>query len=174
MNGIYPGRMLPAFGCLSMAITLLIACLMPYFLINAMLAALERLHLTPSLALLTLLAIIFGSMINIPVRRIEREREQLVDVAGVFVLGGLVPSLRRERRDTIIAVNLGGCMIPLALTAWELIHLMSGGGWPLVTALLVSAANVGVCYRVAMPVPGVGIAMPGFVSPLVTVGLSWL
>src|SRR5208282_598145 len=36
------------------------------------------------------------------------------------------------------------------------------------------AANVAVCYSVAQPVEGVGIAMPGFAAPLAAVGLTWL
>jgi uncharacterized membrane protein len=60
------------------------------------------------------------------------------------------------------------------LVLWEMLHLAGIGGWPLLAMPLVAAGNVAVCYRIAIPVPNVGIAMPGFVSPLVTVGLSWL
>jgi uncharacterized membrane protein len=166
--------LLPSIGCLTLALAMLALCLMPFFLVDVMLAALERLHLTPQLAVLTLTGIVLGSLVNIPVYRIERDEEQLIDVAAVFGVGRWIPYFRRVRRDTIIAVNLGGCVIPSALAAWEVLHMIRVGGWPLIALAIVATANVATCYRVAWPVPGVGIAMPGFISPLVTVGLSWL
>jgi uncharacterized membrane protein len=36
------------------------------------------------------------------------------------------------------------------------------------------AANVYICYRAARPVRGVGIAMPGLLAPLVSIGMTWL
>jgi uncharacterized membrane protein len=161
-------------GCLTLALAMFALCLTPFFLVDVMLAALERLHLTPQLAVLMLTGIVLGSLVNIPVYRIERDEEQIIDVAAAFGVGRWIPYFRRVRRDTIIAVNLGGCVIRSALAAWEVLHILRVGGWPLAVLAIVATANVAACYRVAWPVPGVGIAMPGFISPVVTVGLSWL
>ena len=35
-------------------------------------------------------------------------------------------------------------------------------------------ANIMVCYLMARPVPGIGILMPAFISPLVAVGVTWI
>jgi uncharacterized membrane protein len=68
---------------------------------------------------------------------------------------------QRVRRDTIIAVNVGGCLIPVALAIYETAHLAMAGRQALFGLLLAVVINTGVCYWMAEPVEGVGIAMPG-------------
>ncbi len=87
---------------------------------------------------------------------------------------GWEPRLRRLRRYSLIAVNLGGCVIPVLLATWEAAHLLQEGGRPVVALCVAVAVNVGVCYLIAWPVEGVGIVMPGFASPAVAIGLTWL
>jgi uncharacterized membrane protein len=42
-------------------------------------------------------------------------------------------------------------------------------------ALVIAAlADSYICYRLARPVPGMGILLPGFAAALVTIGMSWL
>ena len=73
----------------------------------------------------------------------------------------------RARRETIIAVNVGGCVIPTLVAIYELGYIVAVGA-PVLSALLVACtANTLACYAVAEPVKGVGIVMPGFVSPLI-------
>ena len=158
MNNRYgnPGFAWPLFGCFGMALSLLFLCLMPFLLVDAMRAAMERLHLHPAAALLAVIGIFVGGLFNIPVYHIEGVEEQPVDVIGPFGFGEWMPTWHRVRRDTIVAVNVGGSLIPLALVIWEVSHLLRLGG-PVVAALTVTvAANVFVCYRVARPVRGVG------------------
>jgi uncharacterized membrane protein len=164
----------PLVGCLGMALSLLFLCLMPFILVDAMRAAMERLHLHPAPALLAVVGIFVGGLINIPLYRIERVEEQPVDIFGPFGFGEWVPCLRRVRRDTLVAVNLGGCLIPLALVAWEVLHLLRLGSSIAAATGITVAANVVVCYRASRPVRGVGIAMPGLISPLVSIGMTWL
>jgi uncharacterized membrane protein len=78
------------------------------------------------------------------------------------------------RRDTVIAINVGGCVIPLLLAVRQVLTISEAGGWPMQALLLVVLGNIAACYLVARPVQGVGIAMPGLVSPLAAVGLTWL
>ena len=176
MNNRYgsPGFAWPLLGCFGMALSLLFLCLMPFLLVDAMRAAMERLHLHPAAALLAVIGIFVGGLFNIPVYRIERMEDQPVDVIGPFGFGEWMPTWHRVRRDTIVAVNVGGCLIPLALVIWEVPHLLRLGG-PVAAALTVTvAANVFVCYRAARPVRGVGIAMPGLIAPVVSIGMTWL
>ncbi len=75
---------------------------------------------------------------------------------------------------TIVAVNVGGCLIPagLAFVEWALVlAAQPEARWALVGAVV---TNVVVCYFVAEPVPGVGIAMPAFTSPTVSVLVTWV
>lgn len=166
---------LPTVGCLSIFIALLLLLLMPLILVDLMSTALERLHLSRQVAALAVFAIIFGGLVNIPVYRLSRTEEQLVDLFGVYGYWGWFPRLQRIRRETIIAVNLGGCVVPLLLAAWQVIQMTrinAANPWMLMT--LIAAASIFVCYRVARPVEGIGIMMPGFAAPLTCVGLTWL
>lgn len=165
---------LPLLGCLTMASLLMLLCLLPVFLVDVMHAALERLHLSPLGATLAVLGILVGSLINLPVYRIDRLAQQPDYTFGAFGVGMFSPQLRWVRMQTVIAVNVGGCVVPTLLAAHQMMYLTSAGGRTQGLMLLVTAANIFVCYRVARPVPGVGIMMPGLISPLISVGLTWL
>jgi uncharacterized membrane protein len=74
---------------------------------------------------------------------------------------------QRLRQDTVIAVNVGGCLIPVALAVYETAHLMTAGGRPFSGLLLAIFINTMVCYWMAKPIKGIGIAMPGLYPPLI-------
>lgn len=167
-------RYLQTMGCLGTALVLLLFCLLPILFLQAMEAALDKLHLHPAVAVLTIVGILAGSVINIPVWRIQRQEEQIVEMVAVLGPWGWMPRSRRIRRDTVITLNVGGCIVPTALAAWETLHVMRHSGWPLTALVLTVAANVTVCYLVARPVQGVGIMMPGLLSPVTSVGVAWL
>ena len=164
----------PTLGCLSMAAALVFLILLPLVLVDTMQTAMEKLHLNPTAAFVAIVGILAGSLINLPIYRVRREEEQLVELAAVLGFWGWTPRFRRVRRDSIIMVNVGGCVIPLALAAWQVVHLVGTGGYPLVVLALAAAANIVVCYLVATPVEGVGIAMPGLVAPAAALGVTWL
>lgn len=164
----------PLLGCATVVLVMLFILLLPLVLVDLMQSALQRLHLTPPAALLTVMGIFIGSLVNIPVYRIQRDEWQPVDVWGPVWLGPFSQQFRRVRQETIIAVNVGGCVIPCLLVLWELQHIAPLGSGVLARTLAATAVNVLACYLVARPVPGIGIMMPGFVSPLVAVSGSWI
>jgi uncharacterized membrane protein len=88
-----------------------------------MATSLVKLHLSPEAALLLIMAMIVGGVVNIPVKRIAHERVVPVHPLAIFGLGGLWPEMRRERRETIITVNFGGCVVPTGLALYELLQL---------------------------------------------------
>ena len=62
----------------------------------------------------------------------------------------------------------------MVLAMWQVRHVWEAGGWPL-TALVISVlADVAVCYRLARPVPGLGILLPGFAAAVIAIATSWL
>lgn len=160
---------MPAFVILAALLLLILA---PLLFAQLMAAGLGKLGLDPGAAATLVMAIIVGGFINIPIRRIVHEDAVDVHPFAIFGLSGLMPRLRRVQRETVIAVNVGGCVIPVALTVYELAHIAALGGGALVAAILATAANCGLCYYVARPVPGVGITMPGLVSPLAAAVLA--
>jgi uncharacterized membrane protein len=97
----------------------------------------------------------------------------LSDPLAVFGLSGWWPSLQRIRRETIIAVNVGGCLIPVALAIYETAHLAMTGRQALFGLAVAVLINTGVCFWMAQPVEGVGIAMPGL-FPAIVASLSAL
>lgn len=152
-------------GCLA-ALMLFFLFVLPFFYAQVMVTAMERLGLPPGLGLFLLLGIILGGMVNIPVKRVPQEREVPVHLFHLFGLSRFFP-VRRFRTYTIVAVNLGGCIIPCLIAFLQLGRIASQGPFTLLATLLVTGINVGVCYRLARPVPGLGITMPALIPPLV-------
>jgi uncharacterized membrane protein len=135
--------------------------------------ALLELQIDSRTATLVVAGILFGSLINIPVRRIERDEMVPVDPLAVFGLGGWWPEMARQRAETVVAVNMGGCVIPATLAAYEVLQLTRTDA--LLALVGATLLNVVVCYRLARPVPGVGILMPGLAPPLVAaLSALWL
>ena len=65
---------------------------------------------------------------------------------------------------TVVAINVGGCLVPLAFSVYLLRHNPLLSLWAVIgTVALVSM----VCRLASRPVPGVGIGIPIFVAPLV-------
>ena len=161
-------------GCLTLILVFLLLLLLPFFFAQFMLAALTKLGLSPPAALIILTGIIFGSTVNIPIKRYPREEEIFVDPYVMFGFGRLLSMPRRTRRYVTLAVNVGGCVIPTALAAYECLLVARHGPTALMTLLIVTLANVAVCFRVARPVPNLGITMPALIPPVIAAGLSLL
>ncbi len=163
-------------GCLAGIVLTGLLLLVPFFFAQAMMTALSRLGLPPGMAVAALVGIFAGGAVNIPVKRIEREEFAPVRSPLLFGLGrlgrrigreGEWPFLRRVRRQTIIAVNLGGCVIPVLLAAYETVRVVRRGPAELVALVAITALTVWVCHRAAEPRPGVGIMLPALLPPLV-------
>ncbi len=110
--------------------------------------------------MLLLLASLFGSYINIPVAQLP---ERVVSSGHVITSYGMqyvIPSVT-EWPGTVIAVNIGGAVIPTALSLYLLARNRIWGRG-LVAVALVAA----LCHYVAYPVHGLGIAIPPFVPPI--------
>jgi len=140
--------------------------LLPFVFGQVFTAALIKLKLEQTTALLIVIGILLGSPINIPVKRISRTESVLADPLAVFGLSRWWPSLQPLRRETVIAVNVGGCLIPVALAIYETAHLLTAGLRPTSGLLLAIFINTTVCYWLAKPIEGIGIAMPGLFPAL--------
>jgi uncharacterized membrane protein len=161
-------KVLPVFSLFAFILMLV---LLPLVFGELMATSLVKLHLSPEMALLLMMAIIIGGFVNIPVKRIAHERVVPMHPLAVVGLGGLWPGMVRERRETIIAVNFGGCVVPTGLAVYEVLY--SAASAPALLALLVAAGvNVVVCYFAAQPVQGVGILLPGLVPAAVAALLA--
>ena len=162
------------FTPLSLIAFLVLLILLPLLFAQLMAASLTKLSLDPGTALLLMFGIILGSAVNIPVKRIARAHTVPAHPLAILGLGGMMPDMTRMRQQTIIAVNVGGCLIPAGLAVYEFLHLADLGPRFIVAGLAAGFVNIVVCYLVARPVPGVGILIPGFVPALVAALLGLL
>ncbi len=112
-----------------------------------------RLGIGPGAALLILLGSLVGSAVNLPVARLRNQVIEVRRTISVFGVRYLIPVL--TKRNTIIAVNVGGALVPVGLSAYLIAH--DSIGWQALAAVVIVAAGV---HLVARPVPGLGIAVP--------------
>lgn len=117
-----------------------------------------------SLLALTLL----GSYVNIPVAELPAERVLSNQEVTFFGMRYVVPTVQEWPR-TVLAVNLGGAVIPTLLS----LYLVVKNGTYVQAAVGVAVVTF-IVHRLAQPVTGVGIAVPTLVPPLVAaaVGLA--
>lgn len=158
--------MLPQ-GCLPLALFFIFLFLLPLFLAEVMLSALARLGLSPEISVIAAFGIFIGGLINIPVHKIPQNR--LLDHSSVtfFGMNHLFQNAPKKQNYTLIAVNFGGCIVPCILAGYQILRILSHSPYALLVVSGAIAVNVYVCYRLAQPVPGVGIALPAFIPPLV-------
>ncbi len=123
--------------------------------------AFEKLGLPPTLGLMILLLSLFGSVINLPVMRIKSDAPPRELIRPTF-LGLLRIPVQPFRQDTLISVNVGGCLIPVALS----VYLFSNSDLTLLPTLLGIAIMTAVSYYFSRPIPGLGIAMPILIAPI--------
>jgi uncharacterized membrane protein len=160
-------------GCLPLLLLALLLFI-PFFLTDVTLTALAKLGLSQPTSFLAAFGIFFGGLVNVPVKRIPREETIEVPPLTLFGFGRVFPHWVRRRTYTIIAVNLGGCLVPTVIAVYELVRLAGSGGGALLAAVTATAINIVVCYRLARPVPQVGIALPAFVPALVAAACGLL
>lgn len=122
--------------------------------------AFDKLGLSQDAAFLLLVSSLAGSMLNLPLFSL-RAKASTQDLAHWRFSGLLRPQLPFTGR-TLIAVNVGGCLIPLAFSVYLMRH---GGLAPGDVALATMLVSL-VCYLASRPLPGLGIAMPILVAPL--------
>jgi uncharacterized membrane protein len=152
-------------GCFSLLVLGLLL-LLPFVLANAVLVALGKLGLGPTSSLLVALSIFGGSLVNIPVTRVDHNTVVEYLPNQLLGLGRLLSQPARQRTYTVIAVNVGGCLVPTALAGYQVARLALNAPGALPAVGLAIAINVGLCYYFARPVPGTGITMPALVPAL--------
>lgn len=157
---------------LSLIIFLIMAVLFPFVFGELMLASLSKLHLSPSTALTLVIAIFVGGLVNIPVKSVVNDRDVVSHPLAVYGLSDFWPQLQRVRRETIIAVNVGGCLIPVGLVVYEIIQLATFNPPALFAVAVGCVVNSLVCYFIARPVTGIG--MPGVISPIIAASVALL
>ncbi|MGB8128120.1 MAG: DUF1614 domain-containing protein [Pseudolabrys sp.] len=121
-----------------------------------------RLGISSRAAFLLLVASLLGSYVNIPVAQLPEQEILSNQEIGFFGMRYVVPTVV-DWPGTIIAVNVGGAVIPGLLSLYLLAkHKLWTRG------LIATACVALFCHLLAQPVPGVGIAIPTFAPPFIT------
>jgi len=126
---------------------------------DALSYAYRRLGISPGWMAVILAAALLGSMINIPVARLRARVHQASVLVRVFGVTYRVPRLVRSGH-TIIAVNVGGAIVPSAVAIYLVCHDHFQSG-----ALLATVLVTALVFAFARPVPGVGIVTPALLPP---------
>ena len=130
--------------------------------INVLRYVYTRLGVSSGTALLLLFGSLIGSYINIPVARFPEREVQTAQDLSFFGMHYLVPVVV-EWPGTVIAVNVGGAVIPTLLSLYLLVK---NDLW--IRGIVTTAIVAAIVHMLAYPVPGVGIAVPIFVPPVAT------
>jgi uncharacterized membrane protein len=124
--------------------------------------AYESLGVSHRAAMWLLFASLLGSFFNIPIAELRPEEVMSDRVINFFGMRYEVP-LVSDWHGTIIAVNVGGAVIPTLMSIYLLIKDQL---W--VKGLVATAIIALVIHWMASPVPGLGIAVPVFVPVIAT------
>ncbi len=133
--------------------------------VNLIALAFTKIGIPPEYVFSALFATLVGSFINIPVKRIPQETMVTETRIGFYGFRYVVPVWKRK--ETIIAVNLGGALIPALISLYL---LFKTGLW--ISSGVATAIMTIITYKMAKPIRGLGIALPGFLPPLLAALIS--
>jgi uncharacterized membrane protein len=130
--------------------------------IGALRYAYMRIGLSAGGAMLVLLGSLVGSYFNIPLAELPERHIVSGQEVSFFGMRYVVPVVV-EWPETVVAVNVGGALIPGLVSLYLFVkHRL----W--VRGLLAIAFVAGLCHLLAQPLPGLGIALPVFVPAIVS------
>jgi uncharacterized membrane protein len=154
-----------------LALALILAFVIGMVEVGLLRYAYERMGVPPRYVFAVLLLSLVGSAINIPVAQLPSEEVASGRLVDFFGIQYVVPVVR-EWPGTVIAVNVGGALIPVFLS----IYLMRKNKLYVRAALAVALVAF-VVHMLAYPVRGVGISVPIFIPPaiaaLAAIILGW-
>lgn len=130
-----------------------------------------RMGIPPRFIFAILLFTLLGSSINIPLTQFPPERVATGRVAHSYGARTVRPEVR-EIPGTVLAINVGGALIPILISLY-----LTRKNELLGPAIVAVALVALVTHAMSRPVRGVGITVPIFIPPLiaavVALLLSW-
>lgn len=140
----------------SLLLFLFVLFLLPFVFIfglfHLITLGLEKLGLPPEIVLFTLLSMLIGSFINIPLGR-----KKIVIVEQRYFFGLFKRSYPMVQG---LSINVGGAIIPLMLAGYFFTKV------PFQPTIIATVAMIVICWRLARFLPPIGIALPMLLPPL--------
>ena len=156
----------PASLFFTLFLAFLLIIVVSFLFLDLARTAFTRIGFSWEHALIVLLASLVGSGINIPVAHLKSTvpvtQDKYIRVFGVTYR---IPVVSEMNRYTILAINLGGAVIP-ALISIVLLYEYPAS-IPYLIACVIFVAIV--TNRVARPVKGLGILIPALLPPIMAV-----
>jgi uncharacterized membrane protein len=153
-------------------VLIIVPILMAIFFVNVAASSFVMFGLSYQQASLLLVASLIGGVINIP---LTRQRVPLADPR----LAEMSPAMQRLAMifhfyppatvEEVVAINVGGGIIPIAFSAYLLWRYPSAILLAVIATLLVTL----VAKLLARPMPGIGITLPGFIPPIVAAAVAF-
>ncbi|HIK37356.1 MAG: DUF1614 domain-containing protein [Geminocystis sp.] len=151
---------------------LIFILLLPFFWIAIALDVVEiavaKLGFSPAVAFFLFMSVILGSTINIPLYERVSQIALMPDFIDLWLARFWGIPLRQIEQKTIVALNVGGGLIPTLLAIYQFTRAN-----PLFI-LFTTAIVTFVSYYSAQIVPGIGIQMNALVAPLTAAMVSLL
>jgi uncharacterized membrane protein len=144
-----------------LALAVLFAVLVALVELGILKYAYERMGVPPRYVLAVLLLSLLGSAVNIPLFQLPPEQVVSGRTVDFFGMGYVVPVVQ-EWPGTVIAVNVGGALIPVILSA----YLFFKNRFYL-RAIVAVAIVALVVHEFAYTIRGLGISVPVFIPPIV-------
>jgi len=138
--------------------------------LGALAAAFDKLGLSAYSAYLLLITTLAGSFINVPLFRIRSEPQPGRPIPPQFRDPLRLPRILRQPGRTVIAVNVGGALVPVSFCAY-LIHHNPLSAVYLATCI---AAVTLVAWLFSRPIRGLGIGIPILIAPITAAAIAYL
>jgi uncharacterized membrane protein len=135
--------------------------LIAFVQIGLLTIAFDKLGLSQSSAFLLLFSSLLGSGVNLPLFKINAEAPPESQMPKVFRSMLRLPE-QQFTGKTIIAVNVGGCLIPITFSIFLISHAALTA-WQVLAAIGVVTL---ISRLTSRPMQGFGIGMPLFVAPI--------
>jgi uncharacterized membrane protein len=145
---------------------LLLPVLFVLFSAGAIGMAFQKLGMLPTTGVIFFLLSVLGSAINFPVQKKTVPAPDQSDISGLHsFLYGVQPRFLTQQ---VLAINLGGCILPILLCLFLLPRA------PITSIIICTVIMIIICKFLARPTPGIGIAIPAFIPPIISAILAIL
>jgi uncharacterized membrane protein len=137
-----------------------------WFLVGGLEYAYRRIGIPEGAMFGVMLGSLAGSAVNVPLGRVTGKPRRTVQQIQIFGRRYRIP-VEQPATGTTVAVNLGGAVIPTAVSVFLLVK--DSIWWQAGISVAFVAVIV---HLIARPVQGVGIQVPGLIPPLLAAGVS--
>ena len=151
-----------------LALFVLLGLLIAFIQIGILQYAYKKIGVKRRYVFSILILSLLGSYVNIPIVQLPPQQVLSNQEVSYFGIRYVIPMVQ-DWPGTVVALNLGGAIIPTALSCYLIVKRNLYG------PAFLGVTIVGtVVHALAQPVYGVGIAVPMFMPPLLAAGAALL